>query len=60
MRKNGRGLDHLKVFVLLAEVLMLDHELTNGGLLSEVELVDARVEKLMVDIVQADDYLRAN
>ena len=50
----------MQVFVLLAEMLVLDHELANGGLFSEVKLVNARVEKLMVDIVQADDYLGAN
>ena len=60
VRKDCRGLDHLQVFVLLAEMLVLDHELANGGLFSEVKLVNARVEKLMVDIVQADDYLGAN
>lgn len=59
VRKYCRGLDHLQVFVLLAEVFVLDHEFANGGLFSEVELVNARVEKLVIDIVQADDYLGA-
>ena len=50
----------MKVLVLLTKILVFDHEFANRGLLGEIKLVDSRVEKIIVYVVQADDYLGAD
>ena len=39
---------------------MLDHNFANGCLLGEVELIDALLKQLIVNVEEADDDLSAN
>ena len=60
VREDLRLGDHLQVLVLLGQVLVLDHHLSDRSLLREVKLIDALLKELTVDIVQADYYLSAD
>ena len=60
MRHDIGGGHDLKILVLRHGILMLDHNFTNGRLLSEVKLVNSLVEQLIVHIVQRYDDLCAD
>ena len=52
--------DDLQIFVLVRHVFVLDHDFADRGLFYEIEFVHSLFEQLRVDVVQADNYLRAD
>ena len=60
VRQNISWCHNLKVFVFSCHILMLNHHFTNRSLLCKVQLVDTLLEKLIVDVVEADDDLSAD
>ena len=46
--------------MLLGHIFMLYHNFANGCLLGEVELIDALLKQLLVNIVETDYDLSAN
>ena len=50
----------LQILMLLCQILVLNHHLTDWGFLRKVQPIDTLIEQFAIQIVEADDYLRAD